>query len=287
LPQNADRTGLPDFLVIGAMKAGTTSLHHYLAERPDVFVPPNKELNFFRTDADFDRGLDWYRRQFADAAPGQLLGEVSPDYTKHPHHPGAAERIHRTIPDARLVFLAREPLARMRSMYVHQVAAGRETRPIAQALTEDQHYLEVSQYGLQLSRYLDLFDRDRLLVVASDDLAAGKDATMQRVCGFLGASTDPPPAEDAERTYNKGTDRRHSGIGKAVMQSRTGRAVFARLPGKAQDRFRALGTKPVPPIDTELDDATRAELTSRLAPDLEIFRTIAPDVAARWEQQPG
>ena len=70
------------------------------------------------------------------------------------------------------------------------------------------------------------------------------------------------------------------------MQSRTGRAVFARLPGTVQDRFRALGSKPVPPIDTELDDATRAELSGRLAPDLAIFRTIAPDVVARWEHNP-
>src|SRR5436190_12136822 len=100
---------LPHFVVIGAMKAGTTSLWHYLRAHPRVYMPRIKELRYFQKGGALSRGLAWYEAQFAAAEPGQLAGEASPGYTKYPHQTGVPERMAAVIPDARLVYVVRDP----------------------------------------------------------------------------------------------------------------------------------------------------------------------------------
>lgn len=126
---------LPTFVVIGAMKAGTVSLRHYLDEHPDVFLGRGGmfgEPNYFVAEYNWSRGRAWYESLFADADAdaGQAgaIGECSPSYTMAPAFPGVPERMAAVIPDARLVYVVRDPVARMQSMYMHQVSAGRERR---------------------------------------------------------------------------------------------------------------------------------------------------------------
>ncbi|MGH9436648.1 MAG: sulfotransferase family protein, partial [Terriglobia bacterium] len=110
-----------NFFVIGAMKAGTTSLHYYLKEHPGLFLPIEKEIPFFAMDELYERGMDWYLDEFfSKAGTGQLLGTVSPPYMLNSK---AAERIYRALPDVKLIALLRDPIDRAKSQYKMLVRA--------------------------------------------------------------------------------------------------------------------------------------------------------------------
>jgi Sulfotransferase family len=184
---------LPNFLLIGAMKAGTTSLYRYLREHPQVFMPPEKELHFFAAPERWSRGRDWYEARFAAAADGAVaVGEASPTYAMYPEFAAVPERVAALLPDARLLYTVRHPIERMRSHYLHQVRRGREHAPIERALVADPRYLDTSRYALQLERYLDRFPAERLLVITAEELRDDRLATVGRVLEFLGA--DPAAA---------------------------------------------------------------------------------------------
>ena len=102
---------LPNLIVIGAPKGGTTSLHHYLGAHPDVFMSRRKELGLFDREDWRDR-VEWYERQFPDRPRG-YAGESSPAYSMHPTVAGVPERIHELLPDARLIYLVRDPVERL------------------------------------------------------------------------------------------------------------------------------------------------------------------------------
>lgn len=197
---SADRPGLPSFLVIGAMKAGTTSLYHYLRHHPQVFMPRIKELDFFAGESNWRRGLGWYARQFAEAGPTAIaIGEASTAYTKYPHYQGVAERIAEHIPQALLVYVVRHPIERIRSHYQHRVAVGAETEPMECALIENPIYLDYSRYAMQIDRYLQHFPRERLLIVTSEGLRHDRLDTIRNVYTFLGVDPDwVPPTIDRE-----------------------------------------------------------------------------------------
>src|SRR4051812_23135116 len=105
-------TLLPNLLVIGAAKAGTTSLWHYLDAHPSVFMAPAKELHFFDLDENWNRGIPWYAEHFAGSESSPVVGEATPGYTRYPHRPHAAARAAATVPDARLIYLVRDPIER-------------------------------------------------------------------------------------------------------------------------------------------------------------------------------
>jgi hypothetical protein len=196
---------LPDFLILGAQKAGTTALFAYLRWHPGVTGPSWKEVSFF--DRHWRRGVAWYRGQFPlRRAP--LVGEASPGYLFHPLAP---ERVRATVPDARLIVLVRDPVDRALSHYHHEVALGREPLPFEAALDAeaertrgeeermahddsyfshawwDYTYVARGRYAAQLERWLAVFPREQLLVLASEELAADTPGAYGRVLDFLGA----------------------------------------------------------------------------------------------------
>lgn len=195
---------LPEFLGIGAQKAGTTTLHALLAEHPQVFLPPGKELQFFSLHAAL--GPSWYARQFEDAGPGQLCGEITPYYLFHPEVPG---RIQALLPAVRLIVLLRDPVERALSQYFHACRLGFERLPLMDALRaeperlagadlvlgepggrhghhQELSYLARSRYEVQLERYEARFAPDQLLVLRSEDLFGAPEPTWWRVLQFLG-----------------------------------------------------------------------------------------------------
>ena len=184
---------LPTFIVIGAMKAGTTSLYHYLRHHEQVFMPRVKELDFFVADHNWTRGLDWYRRQFADAGDAVARGEASTLYTKYPEHRGVPRRIATLLPEVRLIYVVRDPLVRLRSHYQHRVMTGAEVDPPEVALFTNPVYLDCSRYAMQLEQYLDHFSREQILMVTSEALRTDRRATVQGVYRFLGVSDDAVP----------------------------------------------------------------------------------------------
>src|SRR5918992_395849 len=192
---------LPDFLVIGAMKAGTTSLHHYLAAHPQVFMPKVKELDFFTEELGWARGWDWYRRQFSAAdADIKAVGEASTSYTKYPRYPGSAKLIGRHLPDARLIYVVR-----LNSVYI-----------------------DYSRYAMQIERYLEFFDRSQMLLLTSEGLRFSRGETIRSVLAFIGVDEDETIGnldEEFYRTEDRPAYGRILGSTRRMLKKRFPHAV--------------------------------------------------------------
>jgi hypothetical protein len=179
----------PDFVIVGAMKAGTTSLFRWLEDHPGVGTARDKEPRFFSDEAAWSRGWDWYLSLFERPAKEALVGEASVEYTDPDLARIAAGRMVEKLPEVRIVYLVRHPLERMASHYRHQVQRGRETRPYETAV-RDPAYAGRSRYFTCLEPYLDRFER--VLVVRTEDLEEGG---WRRVQEFLGLEVRPAPEE--------------------------------------------------------------------------------------------
>ena len=280
----ARRPTLPNFLIIGAMKGGTTSLYHYLKEHPEVFMPETKELHYFVAEKNFRRGVEWYQRQFAKAGDVAAIGEASPDYAKYPIHQGIPERIARLLPEARLIYVIRHPLERIRSHYLHDVACGRERRPIGDAVPGNEHFLAPTRYALQIDQYLDHFSRDQLLVVTSEQLRHDRDRTMRRVHRFIGVADDCSTSmQDVE--YNATRDKTTPGILLRLGRHLPGGArLRLLLPRQVKAAERTLGgTKR--PVDTQaaaMSAQLEREIVGELTSDLEHLRELMPPDFDAW-----
>lgn len=177
---------LPSFLIIGAAKSGTTTLFEYLGEHPQVFVPENKEPNFFGLDENYDKGMNYYASMFAEAQPHQICGEASTDYAKWPKFPEAAARIADRLPQVKLIYIMRNPIDRAYSYYT-QV---NRYRPIHESFEDyifrTSEALDASHYMLQIQQYLKFFPRESLLFLLLEDLTQQPDRTVKQVCRFIG-----------------------------------------------------------------------------------------------------
>ena len=200
------RDGLPDFLVIGALKAGTTSLFEYLRGHPQLFLPDAKELGFFVAEHQWSHGLDWYRAQFAAAPGGARCGEVSPAYAWYPSFGGVPERIASVVPDVRIVYLVRDPFERMRSQWHQGIALGKERRTLTRAVLETPDYVDCSRYATQLERYLRVFPREQVHVVVSERLRDARGETLRGVLGFLGVDDAWLP-QSLDRAYHRTAEK--------------------------------------------------------------------------------
>jgi hypothetical protein len=181
-----------DFAIIGAMKAGTTTLYYWLRTDPALKLCSRKEPDFFNSPGIFKssatKGLLWYASLFK-AGTG-LAGECSTGYTKHPTDTGVPERLYAHNPDLRFIYVLRNPIDRIVSHIVHNQAAWRRPAP-ANCMevclqAENEHYLNVSRYYLQLEQFFCHFPRERFLILTTDELKADPNGFMRRVYSHLG-----------------------------------------------------------------------------------------------------
>jgi hypothetical protein len=180
---------MPNLIIIGGLKCGTTSIHHYLGLHPEIQMSKPKELNFFVEDLNWDLGLDWYASRFDDRF--KVRGESSPHYTNLPVYDGVAGRIREHCPDARLLYMVRDPIKRILSHWVHATGAGYETGDLVETLSRpDTQYMNRSKYWMQLQPYLEHFDRSQIEVISQEELQRDRDATMRRAFGFAGVRDD-------------------------------------------------------------------------------------------------
>jgi Sulfotransferase domain len=206
-PPRSGASRLPNFIVIGAMKSGTTSLFHYLRAHPQVYMSPLKEVDFFIEEGNWSRGFEWYRKQFEKAGDrASAVGEASTSYTKYPEYEGVPERIARHLPDVRLIYLVRDPIERIRSHYQHRSLIGAERAPFDEAVLGDPRYLDCSRYAMQIERYVGPFPRERLLVVTSEDLRSSRAPTVRRIYRFLGVDQNHVP-ETLDREFYRTQER--------------------------------------------------------------------------------
>ncbi len=177
---------LPTFIVIGAMKAGTTSLYHYLQEHPEIGMSSVKETDYFVEDKNWGKGEAWYRSLFPEGFPA--VGEVSPNYTKRHVLPGVAERICGLLPEVKLIYLLRDPVERIVSHYKHRCLLGQEKKPLEELVRNDQclHYVQSSRYFYQLEDYYARFPEKNLLLLTMEELRHDRVAALSKIYAFLG-----------------------------------------------------------------------------------------------------
>jgi hypothetical protein len=221
---------LPDFVIIGAQKAGSTSLHHYLAQHPQIITGMSrKEQQFF--DRNYHRGTLWYRTNFPIRGLNErrsrrngkqrLIGESTPNYIFHPLVP---QRMASLLPDAKLIAILRNPVDRAISHYYHNVRKGFEHLDMEEAFLKEEvrlagerermlndesyrgvpylrfSYLSRGRYAEQLECWLQCYPPERLLVLRSEDLFSVPQETIERVFTFLGCA---PYRINVERKYNQ------------------------------------------------------------------------------------
>jgi hypothetical protein len=188
-PAHSGPGALPNTIVIGAQKCGTSTLHYYMGFHPEISASQPKELNYFIAEKNLERGLDWYRSHFDPEKPVRL--ESSPNYTTWPHHEGIPERMAELVPDAKLIFVVRDPVARIEAHWVHNYAKRRERGTVIETITHPSTtYVLRSRYFMQLERFLAHYDRSQILVFQQSDLRDRRAETLRRVFEFVGVDAD-------------------------------------------------------------------------------------------------
>jgi Sulfotransferase family len=298
---------LPDFLLVGAPKAGTTALHVALARHPQLYLSPVKEPKFFLTDGSPPTGPGgpgdvqtfreyvWrradYEALFEPAPAGTLKGESTTLYLRDP---AAHRRIAATVPHARLVAVIRDPVDRAHSNWTHLRSAGLEPEPDflrACELEESRaargwgpfwRYVDLGRYGAQLSHLFSVFPREQVHVVLYRDLRRDPTATLDRICAFLGIDTgviDSVPAENV--TAAAAGSRLDRLVGRVLP-------TLDRLPGIIHDRAvpavrRHLQReqRPRAPLTPE----ERAALLPSFLPDIEMLEALTGLRLDHWREE--
>lgn len=261
---------LPHFLIVGAMKAGTTSLYDELANMPGIFMSPEKEpedLAF--PDIEQRRGLVRYESKFSGAKPEDRIGEASTAYTKYPQFKDAPRRALEILgPDIKLIYMVRHPVSRMISHYTHVWGDGRETRDIDTALVEDPLYEHFSRYGEQIDRWREYYSDDQILLVSFEEFTTTPSVTLRAVRQFLGLDGEYAPA-NAHR--NSGKDRHVFGqrsLARAIIKSPLYlRYIKPVAPSHLREALkRRLSRAPKPQLQS-LSPAVERVLTERFGSD--------------------
>ncbi len=274
------------------MKSGTTSLHYYLRQHPSIHMPAMKETNFFAPpeDVPYYRGtkliptLDRYERLFNAAFAAR--GEASPSYTEYPRRKHVPERIKHAVPDAKLIYLVRDPIARIVSHYKHRVAVENERRSISEALHDlaDPYspYICPSFYASQLTRYLPHFPLESILVVDHADLFAHRQGTLREIFAFLEVN-DSFSSPQFDEEMNTGKELRSYSEFVVLLQSaRT--SPLQRLPRGLRVRLRRGVERVVsrPLMTQTLSDDLRSRLHDLYAQDAMRLREMTGKTFSTW-----
>jgi len=256
---------LPDFIIIGAMKCATSTLHNQLALNGCHMSDP-KEPCFFSDEPRWNRGIEWYSSLFEQARPGQLCGESSTHYTKLPTHPETASRMRRVVPDAKLIYVIRDPIERIVSQYIHEWSQCEITTPFADAIDRHTRLLDYSRYAMQIRPYVEIFGPDRVLIVFYECLKDDPLSQLDRVGRFIGL--EHTPVWQSEASSNRSSERLRmpqplreilfhpivSGLRRRLVPARWREAVKSRL--RMTDR---------PELDPALRDRIERVLDDDLA----------------------
>lgn len=275
---------LPNFVIIGAAKAGTTALYHYLSSHPDVYMSPLKETNFFAYGVGPDGQLEYgdpelhkftvtdmsdYEQLFSAVRGEPAIGEASPIYLEAPN---AASHIHEAVPDMRIICGLRDPVDRAYSDYqMYLRNRGRRLEPDVDlvpgaAWTQpDSHWMALGRYHDQLARYYELFGPSRILVYLFDDLRSDALSVFHDICDFLGV--DPDFVPDLATPHNVGGVPRSMGVERVLTSKRLRRVIEPLVPRSVVDRVRQIRTANLERAP-RIPESLRAEMAAHFVFDL-------------------
>jgi len=182
---NDSRLVRPDFMIIGAMKCATSTIHEQLGVHDSFFMTTPKEPCFFSNDDIFAKGIGWYADCFKAASSGQLKGESSTHYTKLPTYPKTIHRIKEFCPDAKFIYVMRHPIDRLISHYIHDWTEGIISCDIDHAVKEFENLIEYGLYHKQLLPFMKNFKRENILLLFMENLKLAPQYQLQRIFSFL------------------------------------------------------------------------------------------------------
>lgn len=184
----------PNLFVVGAMKSGTTTLHNYLGAHPDIFMSPTKEPNYFIHDQNLLKYRDSYLNLFAQAHQATYLGESSTNYTKLPRYQGVAERIFNFNPQAKIIYIMRDPVERSISHYWWEVQWSAEGRDMLRAVKKVKDITDVSYYAMQIRPYLEIFGNEQIFTLTLEELSSTPEKVLKSLFLWLGVDANflPP-----------------------------------------------------------------------------------------------
>jgi hypothetical protein len=229
-----------------------------------------KELNFFIKKRNWEQGLDWYESHFRTET--KVRGESSPNYTNYPRFKGVANRMHAVLPDAKLIYLVRDPIDRMVSAYLHNRRKGRIEGTLAETITRPgATYLRRSRYYRQIRRFTRVFDRSQILILDSENLRDRRRETLAEVFRFL-------DVDESFWTHKYGQLRHETDRVEQPALARAGDRVSPALGRRITERMGGAATVERPLVDEEL----RERLTAKLKPDTDRFRDFTEREFAHW-----
>lgn len=266
---NDTRARLPDFLIVGAPRSGTSSLNHYLRQHPDVFMSARKEPRFFTEN--LSRGLDWYAPLFTGARPDQQVGEASPDYLWR----RAGVTIHDHLPEVKAIALLREPVSRAWSHYWMRRSRGLEVRPFgaiveAELAGDVDLYVTPGRYAEQLEDLATFIPAASIHVESFESLRDQPAETFARICRFVGVDDAFAPTD----------------LGRAVNAQQGFRSVWVRnrsrhLPPIIRSALGKLNAKAFTP--PTIDAVSESLLRAYYAPLNAQLTSLWLDVGSAWE----
>lgn len=265
----------PDFIIVGAMKSGTTTLAAQLGGQEGVFMTKPKEPNFFSDDAVYAQGLAWYSDLFASAAPGDIKGEASTHYTKLPTYPNTLPRMAQYLDQVRIIYMIRNPLARAVSHYIHAWSEGQAGSDPDHAFEHMPQMVEYGCYAAQIRPYIDAFGSENVMLTSLEQIKADPDTTFDRITAFLELPTGTHWDHSLE-AQNVSQERvRKLPLQGLLVDNPVARALRHALVPKAfrtwVRRQRTITTKP------EIPDHLRRAMKTRFLADRAILAELFPD----------
>ncbi|WP_417742487.1 sulfotransferase family protein [Salipiger sp.] len=277
---STDAKLLPDFIIIGAMKCGTTTLYRYLALHPEIDMSRDKETDFFVAEKNWGKGLGWYSNQFSHA--DRVRGEASPNYTKCRDFPGVAQRISETCPRVKLIYIVREPVARAESQFRHSfIMEGQEGDLQGfEGSRQYAHILDSSHYARQIEEYLRFFPKEAFLFLDFDELRRDPQAVMNKVTDHVGVSR--MEIEDLGKQNDSAELSRVPGFVLRFASSAAGRRLAGLMSRDLRNRIRSGLAFRKARVAPGFPDDLRERMQGDLGDDSARFRKISGLSPSGW-----
>ncbi len=283
----SDGRFIPDFFIIGATKAGTTSLHDFLDPHPDICLPRIKEPNFI-VGMNAWRDWSWYARLFEDH--GKVTGEASVNYTRLPRISGAAERIAADNPGARIVYSVRDPIDRLISQYMDAQFLTQERRPLSDVIADSidphpQDLVPMGQYARQLAPYLAAFPKEQILVLDFHELTRDPEPLLRRLVDFLGLDPAPIRSWMLPRSNVSAVKRRQNPLGRLLTPDPVRDALLAhKIGGFRMSKALIAASRFMGPVikKPHLSEAEEETLKAYFREDVAALKAMTGLPLAQW-----
>ena len=253
-------TRLPDFIIIGAMKCATSTLHEQLACQSGFFMSDPKEIYFFSDDPVYANGIEWYAEHFQGVANDTLVGESSTHYTKLPTYPKTVERIAEHLESPKFIYVMRHPIERLVSQYIHHWTMREVSRSLHSEIWQGDKLIPYSQYCMQLQPYFEQFGPENVLPVFSARLKSHPQEELERVCRFLGYQGSVAWQSNADGQNSSSQRMRTSWWRDRLAYAPGISQIRKRLPQGLRDRVKSAWTMKRRPVLSEQDKTALTEI---------------------------